>query len=172
MQMYEIDYDALKGLQVAMERAPAVTMRELEAAVTEADVLLQREVIDGEAMQKAKASGLLAQSIFHTEEVSQNRVLGLVSTPLAYALPVEIGTKPHFPPLEPLIDWVKVKLNISGEKEARGVAFLIARKISRQGTKGQRPFGQAFDANQEQVAAIFARAGERIAAAIPGGAAA
>ena len=45
------------------------------------------------------------------------------------------GRKPGtFPPIEPILDWVRGKLGISDEKEARSVAFVIARKISQSGT--------------------------------------
>jgi hypothetical protein len=33
-------------------------------------------------------------------------VIGVVGSPLAYALPVEIGTRPHFPPVAAILDWV------------------------------------------------------------------
>lgn len=37
------------------------------------------------------------------------------------------------PPLEPILNWVEVKLNVPPE-EAKGVAFAIMEKISREGT--------------------------------------
>ena len=83
-------------------------------------------------------------------------------------MPVELGTKPHFPPIEPLIDWVKARLGISTEKEARGVAFLIARKIAVRGTAAQHPFGLTFQAVEAQVFDIFDRATGRIAERLAG----
>jgi len=162
---YEMDFDGLLDLQASVARNPQVVQEELAAAVTEADLLLTREVQDA----MPRASGLLAQSVFHEEQVSESGAIGVVATPLIYAAPVELGTKPHFPPIEPLIDWVKVKLGITGDKEARGVAFLIARKISRVGTKEQRPFGLVFQAHESQVDEIFSRAVGRIAARMAGG---
>lgn len=161
---YTIDFEGLKELQANLARNPAVVREELERAVTEADLLLAREVQD----RMPVAGGTLRQSVFHEEEIGDTGVTGLVASPLVYAAPVEVGTKPHFPPLEPLIDWVKAKLHITGDKEARGVAFLIGRKISRVGTPAQRPFGLAFQAQFEQVHAIFDRAAARIAARLAG----
>jgi hypothetical protein len=39
-----------------------------------------------------------------------------------------------FPPLEPLRDWVEVKLGETDPKRIRAIAFLIGRKIANQGT--------------------------------------
>jgi len=161
---YDIDYSELQQLQAAFERAPNVVREELDAAVTEADSLLTREVQE----ESPVAGGTFRASIFHEEEVQDTVVMGVVSTPLNYAPAVELGTKPHFPPVEALIDWVRSKLHITDEKSARGVAFLIARKISRVGTKEQRPFGRVYQAQLPQVNAIFDRAGARIAARLAG----
>jgi len=44
------------------------------------------------------------------------------------------GRKPgKFPPIQPIRDWVRRKLNVE-ESEVDGVAFVIARKIAREGT--------------------------------------
>lgn len=44
------------------------------------------------------------------------------------------GRKPgKFPPAQPIRDWVRRKLNVE-ESEVDGVAFVIARKIAREGT--------------------------------------
>lgn len=164
MSYYEIDVQGMKELEAQLARNPRVVLEELEAAVTEADLLLEREVKEN----MPTAHGTLRASVFHEETVGDANVIGLVGTPLNYAVPVELGTKPHFPPVDALIDWVKVKFGISSDKEARGAAFLVARKISRVGTKEQRPFGRAFQAAESQVRAIFDRASERIAARLQG----
>ena len=52
-----------------------------------------------------------------------------------YGVAVRQGTRTHFPPYRALIPWVMRKLGISGEKEASRVAYLVARKISKVGTK-------------------------------------
>ncbi|MBU1621822.1 MAG: hypothetical protein KKF27_20770 [Gammaproteobacteria bacterium] len=52
-----------------------------------------------------------------------------------YGVAVRQGTKPHFPPYRALIPWVMKKLGIATEKEAASVAYLVARKISRVGTR-------------------------------------
>ena len=81
---------------------------------------------------------------------------GRIVADAPHAAAVEVGSRPHTPPLDPLIRWVKLrKLQsgvskssrarlpgtttggaiVEGDAEARGIAFLIQRKISREGTK-------------------------------------
>jgi hypothetical protein len=69
-----------------------------------------------------------------------------------YALWVEIGTGPHFPPLDPLRDWARHKL---GAPEA---AFPIALKIAESGTKEQPYLRPAADAHYRDLAGNIRRA--------------
>ena len=154
----EIDYASVEQVAAVFERAPDIAREELLAAMTEADALLEREVREA----TPTAHGLLRAGMFHTEQVSETGVIGVVGSPLNYAEPVELGTRPHFPPIAPLIDWVRVKLGVP-EKEARGVAFLVARKIARSGTKGAFMFTKTLRAQEAAVQAIFHAALERIA---------
>jgi hypothetical protein len=96
-------------------------------------------------------------------------LVGRVFDPVAYALPVELGSRPHFPPIPPIALWVRRKLGISDEREARSVAFLIARKISRVGTKPRLFFKRGFEAGKGRVVTFFADANARIVSRLTGG---
>ncbi|HVL37308.1 MAG TPA: hypothetical protein VM489_16685, partial [Burkholderiales bacterium] len=133
-----IDYPRVRALEQAYLQAPEVVADELLAAVTDADLLTYRELSDRMPVGAGGAAGLKG-SLFHQEEIDGAVATGLVATPRAYAVPVELGTRPHFPPIEPLIDWVRAKLGIGEEKAARGVAFAIAHKIAVSGTRPQFP---------------------------------
>lgn len=93
---------------------------------------------------------------------------GRVFNPLPYAVPVETGTVPHFPPIDPIQLWVERKLGKSGA-EARSVAFLIARKISVQGTKATRFFETGIAVATPVVAALWVLTGARITKRLDGG---
>jgi hypothetical protein len=160
---YEIDLSGMRQLEMGLTANPQTVREELEAAVTEADFLLEREVKERAPVGANGAAGFKG-SIYAVEEIGETSVIGIVSTSVRHAAPVEFGSKPHFPPIEPLIDWVKVKLNITSEKEARGAAFAIARKISVRGTTAQRPFGLTFQEQWGELKAIFDRAVWRITA--------
>jgi len=56
----------------------------------------------------------------------------------SYAGAIEWGSRPHRPPVEPLIDWSERKLGVHG-KDARRAGWAIALKIAREGTE-PRPF--------------------------------
>jgi len=52
---------------------------------------------------------------------------------------LETGTKPHWPPRDAILEWIKVKPVLPTEKNGRvpteeQLAFLISRKIAREGT--------------------------------------
>ena len=83
-----------------------------------------------------------------------NLIRGIVGTPAEYALPLEEGTRPHFPPPSALISWVHFKLGVS-DAEARGVAFLVARSISRKGTMGIWMFRGGWQAARPRIKRYF-----------------
>ena len=71
-----------------------------------------------------------------------------------YGVAVREGTKPHFPPIEALIPWVRKKLGIGDAKQARSVAFLIARKISRVGNKANPYHERVFQSSVGEIRRI------------------
>jgi hypothetical protein len=160
-----IDFSELTQLREQMQAAPRVVEEELLRAVTEADLLIEREVQDAWPV----ASGVSRASMTHVERVNGLHVEGFVGSSLNYVMPVDLGTRPHFPPVEALIDWVRTKLNIQNEKVARGVAFLVARKIARTGTKGAHAFESVLPRLEAQLDQIFAGAQARIAERVVGG---
>jgi hypothetical protein len=122
---------------------------------------MRSEVID----RTPAAFGTLRASITGEVQTMASGILGVVGTPQPYAVPVELGTKPHMPPVQPLQDWVRQKLGLSGA-EGRSVAFAIARKISKKGTKGHFMFRDAFTDNAAEVQRQFDQTVSRIVARI------
>lgn len=66
-------------------------------------------------------------------EVNGSGLTGEVRVNSHYGPYVEFGTRPHFPPVEPLEEWAR------RHGMPPGTGFLIARKIARYGTPAQ-PF--------------------------------
>jgi hypothetical protein len=166
VNLVSLDIQGWRELDAAFARAPDIVREELLAAVTEADRLLEREVVD----RMPTATGLSRASVFSREEALPGGGLGVVGTAEPHVVYVELGTRPHFPPVEALEDWVRVKLAVP-ERRVHGVAFAIARKIAQRGTLGVGMFHRAFAANRGQVERFFAAALGRIAVRIAGGAA-
>lgn len=72
---------------------------------------------------------------------------------------VEYDTKPHFPPVDKIREWIRVKPVLPDDRGGRlptpdQLAYLIGRKISVEGTKGSHDLGDA----QERVFAEFEEA--------------
>ncbi len=168
---------ALVTLQRAFREAPELAERELMAAMTEATMLVEREVKEN---IPRGATGLTAASVTSDAFSTPTGPLGVVGSSQPSALFVELGTRPHpeagsgaprkMPPPEALEPWVRSVLGL-GEKEARSAAFAIAMKIKLKGTKPQRPFGRALEATAAQVMRMFEDAAGRIAGQLAGGAA-
>jgi hypothetical protein len=48
---------------------------------------------------------------------------------------MEFGARPFFPPVDPIAEWVMRKGISNDASEAKGIAFAIAKKFSKQGIK-------------------------------------
>lgn len=155
----------LDSIQRGFKAAPQRTVRLLLAAMTQATLLVEREV--KEHMPRG-ATGLTAASVSSDAFSTPVGVLGVVGSSQPSAVFVELGTKPHMPPVAALIPWVQAVLGVDA-KRAPSVAFLIARKIASKGTKAQKPFEKALVATQPQVMGMFETAADQIAEMLAGG---
>lgn len=164
MTTLSISASGLAALQRGWEEAPSVTRRELLSAMTQSTMLVEREVKEG---IPRGATGLTAASVTSDAFSTSAGVLGVVASSMATAAFVELGTKPHMPPVAALVPWVRAVLGVDA-KRAPSVAFLIARKIARKGTPAQQPFALALARTQGQVLRMFEDAAGRIAAHLAG----
>jgi HK97 gp10 family phage protein len=136
-----------KEAQQAFEIAPDVMERNLERFLSRG------------AQEVARAAKSFAPKAFSTltNSILASRVGPLhwrVSPGANYAPYVEGGTRPHFPPPVNLQPWVERVLGLSGE-EARHRAFLIARAISRRGTRAQPYMRPAAEQMRSRVFALL-----------------
>ena len=110
------------------------------------------------------ASGRLADSLTYKVDMGAN-VYAVDISLLDYWKYIESGTRPHWPPVSAIREWIKVKPVIprpfeNGKLPTEDqLAFLIGRKISRVGTEGINDFERA---NQE----IFSRMEMSLAEAV------
>ena len=147
----------------AWRRAPEIVAREMGIAITEASLLVEREVKERTPVGVGGGGGLRGSiSAREVERVGDN-VIGVVGTSLRHAVPVELGRRPgrRQPPLDPLADWAVQVLGTPPAK-ARGVAFAIARKIARRGTEGAGMFREGLAATRRHVERILGRGAERV----------
>jgi len=103
------------------------------------------------------ATGHLRVSVASEVRGHDADIHGIVYSPAEYASAVEFGTKPHFPPYKSLVDWVHFKLGVPNA-EAKNVAYLVARKIARVGTKGAFMFRDGWEASKGRIRGHFINA--------------
>lgn len=166
-----LDVTPALGYAQALTQAPDIAQDEMTGALLEALLLLEREVKDAapvgvtEALRGSIASELRGSSLGDFEAA--------VFSPLVYAAPVELGTKPHWPPLAPLMDWVRVKFTVFDvergveaerlpDSTVEGIARHIQRLIGTRGTKGQGFFAGALERTEGQINDILGRGIGRI----------
>jgi HK97 gp10 family phage protein len=91
-------------------------------------------------------TGALRNSITAKVTAHGNHITGVIGSNLKYAMAVEKGTRPHFPPIHAVEGWAR----------RHGIkAFLVARAISRRGTKGHHMLERALEDNRRKVIQFF-----------------
>lgn len=155
-----LDTSAMQAYARLLKQAPKIAREEMTAGLMEALTLLEREVKDSTPTR----AGTLRQSVTRElmgEPVSIGAgVAGKVFSSLNYAIPVELGTKPH--------DIVA--------KRGRALSFVWGgnqvafKRVRHPGTKGAFMFTRTMEKQAGQVNEILARAVQRIAARLEGGA--
>ena len=102
--------------------APDLFNCELTRALLEATALLVRAV----KLAAPTPPPLTRASIGSFITEIPDGLLGVVGSAQPHVEYVELGTRPHFPPLEPIQDWVRVKFGISEQSEVEAAARAIA----------------------------------------------
>ena len=100
------------------------------------------ELVKTKIQKKDKiASGNLLASISTKIEVDGS-VYTVILNSLDYLKYLETGTKPHWPPTEPILKWVKDKRlptrELTGDKSLpteKQLTYLVCRKIAKEGTE-------------------------------------
>ena len=87
-------------------------------------------------------TGRLRASITPEVRLDGDTVQGVVGSNVVYAPFLEMGTRPHFPPIAALEVWAS----------RHGTsAFLVARAIARRGTKAHKFLTRAFEDNRQRI---------------------
>ncbi|EHR42734.1 hypothetical protein [Alishewanella jeotgali] len=160
----EIALQGFAELAALWQQAPELVQREMEAAAEESAAMIQTAVVERTPQGVGAGSGLSGSILAQPVTFFEGDVVSVVGTSSTYAVPVELGTKPHFPwdkslpfGLTPLVEWVEHKLGYTDEK-AVSVAYAIAVTISRKGTEGKFMFRDGFKASEPYIKQRFGRA--------------
>jgi hypothetical protein len=141
------------------QKSPELVEQELALTLSESSAFIQAHLVSN---MPRGATSHLAQSITTITPVKHvEGMAAYIGTSLPYAPAVELGTRPHMPPITPLIDWVQAVLGLDGD-EAKSVAMRIAWKIKAKGTEGKFMFKKTFEASQTPVESMFKQMLSRI----------
>jgi hypothetical protein len=164
---FEFQIQGLEQLKTQPARFEKAYQEAGKEAVVQATAVLARAIVlrferPAAGLPPAINTGLLRNSVaWRIPRVDGRTIEGSVGTNIAYALPTEFGSRPHWPPLAPIEFWVKRKLRVPA-KQVRGVAFLVARKIARRGTEPRRIFTLGLEDATPRMREIFSRFPELI----------
>jgi len=143
----------VEGLEALTKKYPEASRQARIGRLAEALLLLEREVKEHTPYGAGPVH--LKDTIFADPPfVRGQAVVGILGTPAVYAEPVELGSKAHFPPVDPLEFWVEKVLGLQG-KEARAVAWAIAVTISKRGSRPRHMFKGGLDENRAKVESIL-----------------
>lgn len=144
--MIDVDVKGLKELQRKTEKMVAdMHGAPILNAMRDSTLLVERKAKQNSPVD----TGRLRSSILPEIRIQQETVFGVVGSNVIYAPYIELGTRPHFPPINAVQVWAA----------RRGLnAYLVARAISRRGTK-PRPFlTNAFKDSEAAINRRFDRA--------------
>jgi HK97 gp10 family phage protein len=152
---FSVDTSDLLRLVRGCEAAAKAAPQELGRAMTRSVL-----AIEGDAKGLVPVdTGNLRRSITHDVSAQAGGVVGRVGTNVPYARYVEEGTSPHWPPVSALAGWAG----------RHGIpAFLVARAISRRGTKAKPYLKPALQKNLAAIDREFHQVVPRILAKLAG----
>ena len=139
----------VKGLR-ELQRKNEQVVRDLRGdvmlrAMRDATLLVTR----GAKQNAPVDTGRLRASITPEVRGEGEDMIGVVGSNVVYAPYVELGTRPHFPPLAALEVWAR----------RHGTsAFLVARAISQRGTTPRLFLQNAYNDSKPRIIALFDRA--------------
>lgn len=150
---FSIKIEGLEKLQQSLGRSGNIVNNRLGEAMNVSTTKVKSNIRAEITNQKINNQGTLRESVDVVESTPRRGVVGVGEK---YGLYIEKGTRPHFPPVAPLERWAQTKL---GKK---GIGFLIARKISRVGTKAKPFVEPAFEKSKSFVTNAFKVATRKI----------
>ncbi len=154
-----VDTSALTEYAADWERLAAAAQPEFDRAMGEALAVLEGEIVGRTPVN----TGFLRQSFGSTQRRTPMGIEGEVRSIATYAAPVEFGRLPgKMPPVDAIEYWVRRKLGITGDREARSAAYVIARAIGRKGTKPAYMVRDGLQAATPYIEKLFGDAVDRI----------
>ncbi|TXH07873.1 MAG: hypothetical protein E6R04_11900 [Spirochaetes bacterium] len=139
MTDFKIEIKNIDQLAAAFKKAPQIATKHLNDAIKKSLYLIE---------EKAKPETPVDLNFLRGAgyETSFGTLKGELKNTAPYAVFVHEGTRPHFPPLDDIKPWA----------DRHGIPpFLVARAISKKGTKGKPFFKDAIEKSEAEINRIF-----------------
>lgn len=150
MSDLEVDAEDLRQVGEDLGKMGRAVQAEIPLKMRKATLILERE-----AKKQAPVNlGALRSSIGSEIEGLGLNTIGRVGSAKSYAPFVELGTRPHWPPLRPIIYWVARKFRATGLR-LRRIARGVQRGIAARGTRARLFLQGAFEEKRKEVVAVF-----------------
>jgi hypothetical protein len=170
--MLRLDIQVPQNLQSVIARLlryDKIADKHLVSAMNDSVAKIEKPAIKGAPVG---VSSRLRKSIGSTVTETRSAIIGRVGSSLRkeiYPRVMETGRRfgRKRPPISALVRWVELKLRVP-KKRARGVAFLVARKIGSRGIVGRFFMRKAFTKSRKFVQRRFRKALKEIAKEIKG----
>lgn len=166
MSDFGVGYDVeIRGLDEQLKKIAqfeAIAQPELEHAMTNVVGLVEREA---KKLAPVGVTGNLKSAISgRVIYASGTDVRGKVGVGdgAPYGAAVELGARPHFPPVSNIAYWVDRKIGVRDGMEIYGIALAVARKIARAGQKPHPFMKPALEKVQDRIVEQFRSAADRI----------
>ena len=164
----QLEVRGLKETQKKMEQTVRdLTGKPMEGGMAQATLWVQR---DAKKFAPVDTGRLRASITPEVRTLQPNIVEGVVGSNVKYAPYVETGTRPHYPPIQPIVEWVHRK-KVAGiysvktrrrmgsrttqEQQDYLMARAVVRTIGRRGTKAHRYLQKAFEKNAPRIYRIL-----------------
>jgi len=138
-------------------KAEKVFKDNLKAAITEASTVAWEAIV----VKAPRVTGRLATSIELKIIETSDGTNARIGTSLLYFLPVELGQKPHWAPVEPFILWAKRKFGAT-EEQAERIGYAVRASVRKKGTKGKHFTKNAILFSLERIEKILEGAGIKV----------
>lgn len=144
----EVTVHGFKELRNSLNNTPEIFNTVMKGALTQSAKRIQKRAI----INAPEATGNLKGNI---SIVNKKYSAEIIAKP-KYAIFVEKGTKPHWPPIDVMEKYGLLRFGKAG------LGFVIARKISRVGTKANPFMRKSFDSSLNEIENIFNQAGNTL----------
>ena len=142
----KIQIQGLEEFKTDINRAVGMFPNVVRTAMDKSTRHIKNEVQDKIVSEKIPYTGQLQQSVY-AKVLGDTK--GEVYVGAKHGIFVEKGTRPHWPPIEPLEKWARIKLG------QPGLGFVISRKIAQVGTKAHAYFAPAVEKSVSYVHKTF-----------------